>query len=179
MDRNTIFLIGYMGSGKTTLGRALARRLGRPFIDLDDYIEQWQGLTVSEIFSRHGEQHFRDLEREALGRVASSGGAIVACGGGTPCFGDNMDRLNASGLTVYLQAPHSSLLRRLSEGKAKRPLIADLDDESLASFITTQLALRDPYYTRATLSFDSSRLEDETQIHDSVEAFVNLIANHH
>ena len=83
------------------------------------------------------------------------------------------------GLTVYLQAPHSSLLRRLSEGKAKRPLIANLDDESLASFITTQLALRDPYYTRATLSFDSSRLEDETQIHDSVEAFVNLIANHH
>lgn len=171
----TIFLIGYMGSGKTTLGRALARRLNIPFIDLDDYIEQWQGLSISEIFSRHGEQHFRDLEREALERVADKGDAIIACGGGTPCFGDNMERLNASGLTVYLRAPHSSLLRRLSEGKAKRPLIVNLDDDRLSDFIATQLALRDPYYSRAHLSFDSSRLEDEEQIRDSVEAFIRLI----
>ncbi|MDE6377862.1 MAG: shikimate kinase, partial [Duncaniella sp.] len=159
------------------LGRALAQTRQVPCIDLDDFIEQGQGLSVSEIFRRHGEQHFRDLEREALERVAAvSPGAIVACGRGTPCFGDNMDRLNSSGLTVYLQAPHSSLLRRLSEGKATRPLIADLDDSQLSEFITSQLALRDPYYSRAQLSFDSSRLEDSAQIHDSVEAFLSLIA---
>ncbi len=169
---STIFLIGYMGSGKTTLGRALAQRLGRPFIDLDDYIEQWQGMTISEIFRLHGQQHFRELERQALERVVAGGEAIVACGGGTPCFGDNMDRLNASGLTVYLQAPHSTLLRRLKEGRAHRPLIAALDDEKLSEFITAQLAEREPYYSRARLSFDSSRLEDEAQIASSVEAFI-------
>ena len=175
---STIFLIGYMGSGKTTLGRAVARRLEIPFIDLDDYIEEREGMTIREIFAVRGEEGFRQIERDALGEVTLKGNSLVACGGGTPCFGDNMSLLNSSGITVYLEAPHRSLLSRLKEGRDKRPLIASLDDRQLSDFITSQLEWRAPFYRRAALTFDSSRLESADEINDSVESFVSLIGEH-
>ncbi len=171
----TTFLIGYMGSGKTTLGRAVSARTGVRFIDLDDYIEQREGCTIREIFATRGEAAFRDIERQALAEVCAMTDTLVACGGGTPCFGDNMEVMNSRGLTVYLDAPHSSLLSRLKEGRAARPLIASLSDDELGEFITTQLDRRLPYYTRATLSFDSSRLEDPDQVNESVDRFLKLI----
>ncbi|MDE6395229.1 MAG: shikimate kinase [Duncaniella sp.] len=171
----TTFLIGYMGSGKTTLGRAVSARTGVRFIDLDDYIEQSEGCTIREIFATRGEAAFRDIERRALAEVCDMADTLVACGGGTPCFGDNMEVMNSRGLTVYLDAPHHSLLSRLKEGRAKRPLIASLSDDELGEFISTQLARRLPYYTRATLSFDSSRLEDPQQVAESVDRFLKLI----
>lgn len=171
----TTFLIGYMGSGKTTLGRAVSARTGVRFIDLDDYIEQREGCTIREIFATRGEAAFRDIERQALAEVCAMTDTLVACGGGTPCFGDNMEVMNSRGLTVYLDAPHSSLLSRLKEGRAARPLIASLSDDELGEFITTQLERRLPYYTRATLSFDSSRLEDPDQVNESVDRFLKLI----
>ena len=171
----TTFLIGYMGSGKTTLGRAVASRTGISFIDLDDFIEKREGCTVKEIFARRGEDAFRAIEREALAEVSRRPDTLVACGGGTPCFGDNMELLNRCGLTVYLDAPHASLLSRLKEGRAKRPLIASLSDEELDSFIISQMQWREPFYSRAALSFDSSRLESEAEIAESVDKFLKLI----
>lgn len=171
----TTFLIGYMGSGKTTLGRAVSARTGVRFIDLDDYIEQREGCTIREIFASRGEEAFRDIESRALAEVSEQPDTLVACGGGTPCFGDNMEVMNSRGLTVYLDAPHSSLLSRLKEGRTARPLIAALSDDELSEFIRRQMDWRLPYYTRATLSFDSSRLEDPTQVNESVDRFLKLI----
>lgn len=171
----TTFLIGYMGCGKTTLGRAVANATGIRFIDLDDYIEEREGCTIKEIFATRGEEAFRAIEREALTEVSRMQGTLVACGGGTPCFGDNMDLLNRCGLTVFLDAPHSSLLSRLKEGRAKRPLIASLSDEELDAFIHKQMEWRRPHYSRAALTFDSSRLESTDQVAESVRQFLKLI----
>ena len=171
----TTFLIGYMGSGKTTLGRAVAARTGIRFIDLDDYIEEREGCSIREIFASRGEDAFRAIERDALQKVSRMADTLVACGGGTPCFGDNMDLLNRCGLTVYLDAPHESLLSRLKEGRAKRPLIAGLSDEELDEFIVRQMEWRRPHYSRAALRFDSSRLESVEEVAESVEKFLKLI----
>lgn len=99
-----IFLIGYMGSGKTTLGRGVESRAHVSFIDLDDYIEEREGMTVSEIFKARGETGFRKAERECLAELAAKDNLLVACGGGTPCFFDNMEVMNSSGTTVWLDA---------------------------------------------------------------------------
>lgn len=176
-DMATVFLIGYMGSGKTTLGRAVAKRAGIDFIDLDDYIEQRERLTIRQIFAEHGEEAFRAIERAALMEVSNhrESDVIVACGGGTPCFGDNMDLLRQHGLTVYLCAPHHSLLSRLKEGRAKRPLIASLSDAQLDEFIKKQMEWREPFYQKAKITFDSSRLENEQEVTESVDAFLSTV----
>ncbi len=170
-----IFLIGYMCSGKTTLGRALGDMTGRAFVDLDDLIEERAGCTVKEIFASEGEDAFRRREREALAVAASApGGAIIACGGGTPCFGDNMDFMNSCGTTVHLiVSDRGRLLNRLREGKAKRPLIASLADGEIEDFITRQMAAREPHYVRAMASFDTSRLEDEAEVAETAGKFIH------
>ena len=104
-----IFLIGYMGSGKSTLGKALAQRCDIRFIDLDDYIEERAGKKIREIFAEDGEAAFRDLERRMLLEVSDMDNVLVACGGGTPCFGDNMELMNSRGITVLLQTSHERL----------------------------------------------------------------------
>lgn len=168
-----LFLIGYMGCGKTTLGRAVAQRVSMPLIDLDDYIEQRAGRTVSEIFATEGEAAFRALEREALAEVSAMSDVIVACGGGTPCQPGLMDAMLAAGTTVWLEAPIPVLARRLAEGKAQRPLIASLDDADLPPFIAEALGKRAPHYRRAAARFDSSRLETADEIAASAEKFIN------
>ncbi len=167
-----IFLIGYMGSGKSTLGKALAARCDVRFIDLDDYIEEQQGMTIREIFASKGEAAFRDIERASLLEVGSMPDTLVACGGGTPCFGDNMDVMNANGITVFLDTSHARLLERLKRGRHKRPLIASLTDDELDQHISRQLAERRPHYSRAMHTFDSTLLEDENQIESKCATFI-------
>lgn len=168
-----IYLIGYMGCGKTTLGRSLAARCDIRFVDLDDYIEEQAGRSIREIFAEEGEARFRELERDALMRLGGMDDTVIACGGGTPCFGDNMDRMNEMGTTVHLVTTHGRLLERLKCGRGKRPLIATLDDEELSEFIKTQLEKRRPHYGRASHEFDSTYLEDEAQIDETCEAFIS------
>lgn len=169
-----------MGSGKTTLGRAVADRTGIRFVDLDDYIEERESMTIKEIFATRGEQSFRDLERDALRELSlGDGDVLVACGGGTPCFGDNMALMNSVGITVYLDAPHGRLLERLKLGRDKRPLIASLSDDELSAFILSQLEWREPFYRQAALKFDSSRLETTAQVAESVDEFLKIIPNPH
>ena len=166
-----ILLIGYMGSGKTTLGRALADKLGLTFIDLDNYIEQRFRKSISQIFAEMGEDGFRDIERRMLHEVAEFEDVIISTGGGTPCFFDNIEFMNAQGTTVYLDVPVERLFIRLSIARNKRPLIKEKNDEELLAFITEQLAKRAPHYSKAQYSFKADRLEDSIQVKDSVEAF--------
>lgn len=167
-----IFLIGYMCSGKSTLGRAVERATGLPFIDLDELVESRAGMTVSEIFAARGEDGFRRLEREALKVAAETpGGALIACGGGTPCQPGNMELMRSCGLTVHLQASHPRLLNRLRLGRAKRPIIARLSDDELEAFVIDQLERRRPWYEQAAETFDSSLLENDEEIAMTVKEF--------
>lgn len=171
----TIFLIGYMGCGKSTLGKALARRCELDFIDLDDYIEARAGKKIRQIFAEDGEAAFRDMERRMLLEVSTEGerDVIVACGGGTPCFGGNMELMQSRGLTVLLNASEERLFERLKRGRHKRPLIAALDDSQLEEFVRRQLAERMPHYSRAAETFDSTCLEDEDQIEEKCKALIS------
>lgn len=119
-----IFVTGYMASGKTTFGKALARRTGLNHIDLDFYIEQRFHASVKELFATKGEAEFRRIESALLREVGEFSDVVVSCGGGTPCFGDNMEYMNSRGLTVCLQASDEVIARRIREAGDKRPLMA-------------------------------------------------------
>ncbi|MDE6268019.1 MAG: shikimate kinase [Muribaculaceae bacterium] len=168
-----IFLIGYMGSGKSTLGRTLSRVTGVSFIDLDAYIENRFHATVREIFASRGEKGFREIERNMLHEVGEMNDVIVACGGGTPCYFDNMDYMNASGTTVLLEAPLNVLHSRLMRGRHKRPLIADKNADELRDFIVKALEERIPHYGKSAHRFSSALLENETEITETAERFIN------
>ena len=157
----TVFLIGYMGCGKTTLGEVLARQLDCRFIDLDEYIEQRQGMTVVQIFDEMGENRFRELETEALREVASMTDVIVGCGGGTPCHGDNMALMNQAGVTVWLTTSPERITTRLllPEQKSKRPKINTLPSNEVLPLVKKELQSRSPFYAQAQLQFDSTDIE--------------------
>lgn len=163
-----IFLTGYMGAGKTTLGKAYAQAMSLDFIDLDWYIEGRFHKTVREIFSERGEEGFRQLEQRMLHEVAEFENVIISTGGGTPCFFDNMDYMNASGITVFLNVSTDVLFRRLKAGKQKRPLLANKTDEELKSSIVEALQARMPFYLKAQHIFQADELEDRRQIQAAV-----------
>lgn len=170
-----IFLIGYMGSGKTTLGRAFARETGLDFIDLDGYVEERLHKTVSEIFAEQGENGFREVERRLLHEAGEFENVVIACGGGTPCFFDNMDYMNHAGDTVFLDVSPEVLFRRLKVAKAKRPLLAGKPDEELMETIVQGLGHRLPFYTQARYRLSGERLETRSQIDESVKSLNTLI----
>lgn len=153
---NIIYIIGFMGSGKTTAGKALANRSGWAFIDLDKKIEHHVGKTVPDIFFEHGEDYFRKIESEVLMNLGATETTIVATGGGTPCYNENMEFMLESGLTVYLQMTPENLLKRLADSQAQRPLIKDLKNEDLQAFIEQKLAEREHYYERSLIIIDGT-----------------------
>ena len=156
----TIFLVGYMCSGKTTLGRELALQLGVDFYDLDEMIEERAQMRATEIFAQLGEPRFREMEREAL-RMVAGAPAVVACGGGTPCYGDNMALMNEAGITMWLTTSPERITARLllPEQKVKRPKFANLPDEAFLPLVKRELEARTPYYSQARLQFDSTDIE--------------------
>lgn len=179
-----VFLTGFMGSGKTTLGRALeaytsacADPLIPPltYIDLDEEIERRQGMSVCEIFARRGETFFRRLETQSLRECAGGENLLVGCGGGTPCHSGNMEWMNANGVTVLLEASHGTLLHRLLEAQSQRPLLAGMDAVQIGSFITAKLRERAPYYGMASLLFPSDRLETAQEVAGSCALFIELL----
>lgn len=172
-----IVLIGYMGSGKTTVGRALAKELQLPFYDLDWYIENRMRKKVSQIFAEQGEEGFRRIERNMLHEVAEFENVIISCGGGTPCFFDNMDYMNGQGETVYLQASPDVLYNHLKMGKTERPLLKNKTPEEMQVFIAEQLEKREPYYSKAKHTLNVDLLENYEKIKISVakmRALLNL-----
>jgi shikimate kinase len=172
-----IFLIGYMGSGKTTLGKAYARAMQLQFIDLDWYIEERFHKTVQELFEERKEDGFREIERNMLHEVAEFENVIIACGGGTPCFFDNMEYMNGKGETVFLDASPEVLFRRLKIAKSKRPLLMDKSDEELMDVIQNALRIRIPFYSQAKYVFNAESLEDREQISCSVQRLKTLLLN--
>jgi shikimate kinase len=156
-----IFLIGFMGCGKTTLGFKLANRLGVEFMDLDQILEAQEGMTIAEYFSRFGEDAFRKHESEVLKQTKYPENAVVSTGGGLPCFFDNMQWMNAHGKTLYIKLSPKSLASRLENEKDKRPLLREKHGDALVDFITEKLAEREKFYSQATIVADGLSLTAE------------------
>lgn len=171
-----IILIGYMGSGKTTIGRALSKELNIPFYDLDWYIGSRMRKTVKQIFDEKGENGFRKIEQSMLHEVAEFENVILSCGGGTPCFFDNMDYMNAQGETIYLKATPDVLYGHLKMGKSVRPLLLDKTPEEVSLFVRKQLQEREPFYTKAKHTLDVSLMDNYEKIQISVGGVCQLLA---
>jgi len=152
---NRIYLIGYMGCGKTTVGRRLAEKLDFQFVDVDLFIENRQRKTVSEIFAEKGEETFRMLEHKTLEELSLFENVVISTGGGAPCFHNNMELMNKSGLTVYLKVTPKELINRLKNGQNKRPLLKGKTTDEMLSFVTENVNKRSFYYTQAALVFDA------------------------
>lgn len=164
-DQNLIFLIGFMGCGKSTLGKKLAAKTGYSFIDLDDVIVQNINMSITEYFEAFGEDAFRAVEREELHKLGRLKNTIIATGGGAPCHLDNMDWMNLHGKTVYLKLSPRALLSRLSQKEIEsRPLLKGKTNEELLEFIQSKLEERSHFYNRATLIFDALRSDTKDLI---------------
>ena len=170
-----IILIGYMGSGKTTVGKALSKETGMMFYDLDWYIESRMHKTVAQIFAERGEEGFRKIEYNMLHEVAEFEDVIISCGGGTPCFFDNIDYLNGQGDVCYLKATPEVLYKHLLMGKVERPLIKGKSPEELIKFITEQVGKREEFYTKARYTLDVSLMDSYEKIQLSVDALRELL----
>lgn len=144
-----IVLLGYMGSGKTTVGQILANELKVPFWDLDEVIGQMFGMSVSYMLLKRGEIFFRECEQKALNVVLNNNSYILASGGGTPCYYNNIETINSKALSFYLQCSPSVLAQRLIPEKQSRPLIADVEDDFLPEYISKHLLERNSFYTQA------------------------------
>jgi shikimate kinase len=160
-----IFLIGYMGAGKTTVGKKIARRLSLNFIDLDHYIENRYHQSVSSIFSMQGEEQFRLIEHNILHEVAMFGNVVISTGGGAPCFFDNMKFMNSAGLTVYLKASPNELAKRLRAQEWKRPLLKERKGGALTDFISDNLEKRNEFYMQAQLVLNIDGMNVETVVY--------------
>lgn len=165
-----IIIIGYMGSGKTTVGHALSQELGLPFYDLDWYIETRMHRTVKQIFDEKGEEGFRKIEHNLLHEVAEFEDVIISCGGGTPCFFDNIDYINRQGETVYLKCTTDVLYKHLKMGKTVRPLLLNKTPDEVKTFIEAQLKQREPFYAKAKHVVDVSLMDNKEKIKITVDA---------
>ncbi len=170
-----IILVGYMGSGKTTVGKALSKETGMMFYDLDWYIESRMHKSISQIFAEKGEEGFRKIEYNMLHEVAEFEDVIISCGGGTPCFFDNMDYLNQQGDVIYLKATPEVLYKHLLMAKIERPLLKDKTSDELIAYITGHLKEREPFYQKAKHILDVSVLDDYDKIHTSVQQIRELL----
>lgn len=150
-----IFLIGFMGCGKTTIGKLLAAKLSYSFIDLDEEIEKNQKKTINKLFHSKGEESFREIEQTELIKIVSKENIVVATGGGTPCYANNMILMNNHGKTIYLQSNCDELTKRLSSEKANRPLIKNTNSEELSIFIESKLIERETFYNKACITINT------------------------
>lgn len=154
-----IFLVGFMGSGKTYWGKIWAKQNGLTFYDLDDVIEQESGNTIGWLFENKGEDYFRKMETAALHGFAEKDGCIIACGGGTACYHDNMQWIKKNGISVYLSASPQYIFERIIKEKEKRPLVKKINTTELLVFIDQKLKEREPFYKQATFILSADELQ--------------------
>lgn len=166
-----LILVGYAGSGKSSLAKRLSKALRVGYVDTDTLVEQSEGATIADIFHYEGEEYFRRSERAVLERLAEEGyDGIVATGGGLPAWEDNMERLNSMGTTIYLQRSPEQILSRLSAyGREKRPMFRGKSDEELLQFMHDHLAEREPYYTKANVVVDCNTMSDDAVVDYIIE----------
>jgi len=150
-----IFLVGFMGAGKTTAGKELAKQMNCSFVDLDFFIERRYHKTIRQIFEEKGEDVFRKMEQKMLHEVAEFEDVIISTGGGTPCFYQNMLFMNEKGTTVYLKVSNEELFRRISQHKSVRPMLKDFSGDSLFRFVEETMAKRKPFYEQARIIYDA------------------------
>ncbi len=170
-----IFLIGYMGAGKTSVGKVLSKKLGLSFIDLDYYIEGRYHKTVGQLFAEKGEELFRDIERKMLHEVAMFEDVLISTGGGAPCFFDNMDFMNRTGQTIYLQVSVGELADRLETSKNIRPVLKDRKGPDLRRFIAESLEKRAPFYQKAAIVFDAEKLVTRQDVYAVSDQLAQLL----
>ena len=164
-----------MGAGKTTIGKALSKELGLPFYDLDWYIEGRRHKTISQLFSELGEEGFRKIEYNMLHELAEFEDVIISCGGGTPCFFDNIDYMNQQGQVIYLRCEPQVLQKHLMMGKTERPLLKDKSPEQLIDYITEHLKEREPYYNKARYTLDVSLMDNYEKIKITIDKLKELL----
>ena len=150
-----IFIVGYMGAGKTTVGKSLALRLNLNYIDTDHFIENRYRKKIGEIFAAEGEERFREIEHRALLEVSAFEDIVISTGGGLPCFNDNMTIMNNTGITIYLEVPEEELAKRLEMSKNVRPVLKKRTGSELIAFIKENLTVRKPFYEQAKIRFQS------------------------
>lgn len=155
-----IFLIGFMGAGKTHWGRLLSEKLGIRFFDLDEQVTEHAGKSIAEIFATEGEEQFRIMEKEVLYIISESHESfVIACGGGSPCYFNNIEYMNQAGTTVWINTPLDTLFDRLVKEKDQRPLIRELSAEQLKGFINKKFADRKIYYEQASVTVDEEPVQ--------------------
>lgn len=154
-----VFLIGFMGAGKTSFGRLLAQELNLSFYDLDHSIESKCHKSIGEIFAEKGEDGFRRLERQVLDELSALEDVVIATGGGAPCFFDNMESMNSLGTTIYLAVPNALLLKRLLVDRAKRPLLKGKTDEEVENYLSMLVKKRLPFYQQAKFEVEASTIK--------------------
>ena len=151
-----IFLVGFMGAGKSVIGRRLAKSLSLSFYDLDEEIESRYKMSVSAIFQKYDEDCFRKLETSTLESFSKLDNFVLSCGGGTPCFGENMSLMNSLGSTIYIKITADELTERIANSFHKRPLTEGKSDAELAEYVTSTLKTREHYYSMAKITVDGS-----------------------
>lgn len=167
-----IFLVGFMGSGKSVFGKKLAAFLGLDFVDLDSLIEENYRMTIPGIFSQFDETVFRNLETEVLQKFINNDNFVLSCGGGTPCFNNNMEIINKNGISIYIKLKPKTLADRLANSKTKRPLIKDLDSNELILKIEEMLTKRDVYYKKATITIEGISLK-ASDVAEKINDYMN------
>jgi shikimate kinase len=170
-----IFLIGFMGCGKSKLGRTFAAKFNRPFIDLDEMVELKYQMSIPDIFAAFGENGFREKERDVLQLAAIDSEAIIATGGGAPCFFDNMDWMNKNGITIFIDPPVKVLAERLINARVERPLVKGKNMEQLIDFIEMKLKERRPFYEQAQIILK----EGDLGVDMMVNAIEKKLKSHH
>ncbi|MBN2596680.1 shikimate kinase [Labilibaculum sp.] len=165
-----IFLIGYMGCGKSRWGKIIAAHYGFHFVDLDTLIEEREKLTIPKIFEKFGESGFRQREHDALKSIFEAENLIVATGGGAPCFNNNMEEMNRLGVTLFIECSPLLLRERITNSDSERPLVKNFSQDELLDYITRHLKFRMPYYEKSQYKMVSGNLEldDFTAILDPV-----------
>lgn len=169
-----LFLVGYMGCGKSSLGKKIAKAMGIRFIDTDAEVESREGATIADIFHYEGEEYFRKSERYIIEELAASDeDMVISTGGGVPLWEDNMEVMNQSGVTLYLKRTAEQIASRLSpHGREKRPKLRGLNDEELVAFMRENMAQREPYYCKATLTIDCTPMSD-AELVTMIKEYIN------
>lgn len=157
-----IYLTGYMYSGKTTLGKQLARRLSYDFFDTDQLFEEKFKISIPTFFERYGEVHFRTMEQQILHTTENLKNAVISTGGGTACFNRNMEWMHEQGITIYLKMSPERLFSRYKVSKKKRPLLDNLSPEQTLNYIRNHLTEREQFYSKAQIIFETEHLNIDT-----------------
>jgi len=167
-----IFIIGFMGVGKSTIGKQLALQMNVNFVDVDKEIELSEETSIAEIFNERGEEYFREIESRIIRRLQPN--SIIACGGGLPCYNDNIKYINDNGVSIYLYADESNILKRIKKNIANRPLINDIKKKDLKSYVKSKVRERSDIYNKANFTINTNN-KSETEILTQIHSLLNSI----